>query len=286
MKIAFIGLGIMGSRMAKNLLSKGFNLTVYNRTRSAAEALKAYGAKVADTPNEAVKEAEIVITMLSTPEVVQEMAFGENGFVNDMKKGALWSDCSTVNPSFSRACGEKATDSGIHFIDSPVAGSKNQAEQAILVIFAGGNKEQVQKAQPLYDAMGKKNIHVGATGMGASLKILVNSMLAQSMLMFSENVLLGEQLGISKDFLLEFLPKLAVSAPFLQYKTDNIKNDQYDVEFPLEWMQKDLQLAAQTAYEVDLPLPLTNTAKERFMDAKRKGLGREDFSAIYKSINV
>ena len=135
---------------------------------------------------------------------------------------------------------------------------------------------------PYLDMMGKKTLRIGETGKGSSFKMLVNSMLAQSMLVFSETVMLGKKLGISGNFLLDLLPNLVVSAPFLKFKAPNIKEGNYEVQFPLEWMHKDLHLAAVSAYEVDQPLYLANLAKEVYAKANKAGMGRLDFSAVHK----
>jgi 3-hydroxyisobutyrate dehydrogenase-like beta-hydroxyacid dehydrogenase len=199
-----------------------------------------------------------------------------------MKENAIWADCTTVNPSFSLKAFQEAKKHKIRFLDTPVSGSKPQAKNAELLFFVGGEKKVINEVEPYMNMMGKKVLHVGETGKGASLKMIVNIMLAQSMLIFSEAVLLGEKTGISKDFLLEVLPNLIVSAPFIKFKTEKIKNDDYDVQFPLEWMHKDLHLAAITAYENKQPLFLANLAKEVFAGANKKGMGRLDFSAIFK----
>ena len=139
--------------------------------------------------------------------------------------------------------------------------------------------------EPFLNFMGNKIMHIGETGKGTSFKMLVNSLLAQSMLIFSETILLGEKLGLSKDFLLNTLPNLVVSAPFTKAKAEMIRADNYEVQFPLEWMHKDLHLVALTAYENNQPLCLANIAKELYAKAKQSGLGREDFAAIYKFLN-
>lgn len=282
MKVAFIGLGIMGSRMANNLLEKGVALTLYNRTASAADELVAKGATLAASAQACVEDADIVFTMLSKPEVTETVAFGEKGFVAAMKAGALWVDSTTVNPSFTLEMAQRAKAANINYLEAPVAGSKNQAAQAILVFFCGGTEAAVAQATPFMEKMGRKVIHVGETSKGASLKMLVNSMLAQSMLMFTENVLLGEKMGLDREFLLKMLPELPVVAPFVKFKVDNIRKDTYEPEFPLELMQKDLHLAAISAYENQIPQYLANTTKEVFAGALNKGMGRRDFSAIFK----
>lgn len=285
MKITFIGLGIMGSRMAKNLLEKNETLTVFNRSLAPMETLKNSGASAATSYKEAVQGADIVFTMLSSPEVVAAVALSETGFITEMDDNALWVDCSTVNPSFSIKAGKIAKKNKIRFIDAPVSGTKPNAERGDLTFYAGGDKDDVSTVEPFLKFMGNKVVHVGETGKGTAYKMLVNSLLAQSMLMFSETVLLGEKLGLSKDFLLDTLPDLGVSAPFTKAKSEMIRADNYEVQFPLEWMHKDLHLAALTAYENNQPLPLANAAKELYAKAKQSGLGREDFAAIYKFLD-
>lgn len=282
MKITFIGLGIMGSRMASHLLANGLDLTVYNRSAPARAALVAKGAKTATSAAEAVAEADLVISMLSTPEVVEALFFGEDSLLSAMQKGAIWADCSTVNPSFSLRAEQAAIAAGIQFVDAPVAGSKPQAEAAQLAFFVGGSQALFERLEPIFQHMGAKVLHLGETSKGASFKMLVNAMLAQSMILFSESVLLGEKLGLSKDFLLDTLPKLPVVAPFTQFKTAMIKENDYEVQFPLELMYKDLHLAAMTAYEHDQPLHLANAAKELYAAAKQRGMGRLDFAAIHQ----
>jgi 3-hydroxyisobutyrate dehydrogenase-like beta-hydroxyacid dehydrogenase len=282
MKIAFIGLGIMGSRMAANLLKSNAELVVWNRTLSATSPLQQRGAKVAHSLPEAVAEADVVFSMLSTPEVVEECFLGREGALQHMKPNALWVDCTTVNPSFTATSALAASDAGVRFFDAPVAGSKPQAEGAQLAFFVGATEEQIDPIRPYLDVMGTKVIPFGTVGKGASFKMLVNIMLAQSMIIFSEAVLLGEKLGISKDFLLDVLPGLVVAAPFTKFKAEMIRRDAYDVQFPLEWMLKDLHLASLTAYEAKQPLFMANLAKELYTAAEREGHGRLDFSAIHR----
>ena len=264
MKITFIGLGIMGSRMAANLLKNGVSLTVFNRSIPPMEALQKAGAKSAATIQEAVANADIVFSMLSTPEVVKEYFLEEGGTLSKMKKNAIWVDCSTVNPSFSLLAKEHADKQGVRFIDAPVAGTKPQAENAELVFFIGAEKELLEEVEPYLQMMGQKIILIGETGKGASFKMLVNIMLAQSMVIFSEAVILGEKMGIAKEFLLNVIPNIVVAAPFTKFKAEMVRSGNYDVQFPLEWMHKDLHLAAITAYEMNQPLYLANMAKEIF----------------------
>lgn len=282
MKVTFIGLGIMGSRMAANLLKNNVDLTIFNRSSEPMKALEAQGAKTANSANEAVKGADLVLSMLSTPEVVEYVFLGNQGALANMKKGAIWADCTTVNPSFSLKAQAAAQAVGIRFADTPVAGTKPHAEKAELVFFVGAEKTLLAEMEPYLNFMGKKVLNIGDTGKGASFKMLVNIMLAQSMVIFSEAILLGEKMGISKDFLLNAIPNLVVAAPFTKFKAEMVKANNYDVQFPLEWMYKDLHLAAITAYENNQPLYLANVAKELFAEATKSGLGRMDFAAIHQ----
>ena len=282
MKIAFIGLGIMGSNMASNLAKNNLNLTVYNRTPKILETIENSNISYAGSIKNAVKDADIVFSMLSTPQVVEEVFFGTEGALNSMKKNAIWADCTTVNPSFSKRAFEEASKYAIRFLDTPVSGSKIPAEKAALIFLVGGEEGTLNEIQPYLNMMGNKVLHIGDIGKGASFKMLVNMMLAQSMLVFSEAILLGEKMGISKDFLLDTVPNLIVSAPFTKLKAESIKSNNYDVQFPLEWMHKDLHLAAITAFEHNQPLFLANLTKELYAGASQSGMGRDDMSAIYK----
>lgn len=278
-KISLIGLGIMGSRMAKNLLKAGIELTVFNRSPEPVQALAALGAKPADSYRDAVQHTDIVITMLARPEAVREVMLEEGLTV--MKKEALWIDCSTVNPSFSATAARAAAERSVRFLDAPVAGTLPQAENAELVFFVGGSKNDFAAVEPLLQYMGKKVMHIGPATRGSAFKMLVNTLLAQSMVAFSETLLLGKKMGLDREFLLNTLSALPVTAPFIQAKAQMIRQDNYEVMFPLELMHKDLHLASVTAYEYGQSLYLANTAKEVFADAQAAGWGRKDFAAIH-----
>ncbi len=285
MKVGFIGLGLMGSRMAENLLKGGYELIVFNRTKEKAEPIVKKGASLAGSLNEAGKNSDILFTMLSNPEAVKEAALGENGFLASLKENSLWIDLSTVNPSFSIEVSKKAKEKNIRFLDAPVAGTVGPAERGELIILVGGEEKDLNEAKPLLEKMGKKIIHLGKNGMGTSMKMVINLMLANSMVSFAEAITLGESLGFSKDTLFNTLIGGPVTAPFLTSKKEKIQKDDFTTEFPLEHMQKDLQLVNITAFENKISLPLSNIAKEIYGLAIKNGLGEKDFSAIYKFLN-
>lgn len=281
MKFGFIGLGIMGSRMAANAQAAGHELVVHNRTQSKADDLVANGALWAETPAAVAKEVDVLITMLAHPEAVEATALGEDGFLQALPANALWIDCSTVNPSFSRHMAQAAAAHNVRFLDAPVAGSKNQAANAELIFIVGGESEDLDKARPLLETMGRAINHVGAHGMGTSLKVVVNMLLATAMATFAEGMALGEALGLPQEMLLNILVGGPVVAPFVAGKQSKLATGDYDPEFPLQWMHKDLQMASITAYETGVALPLANASKELYQMAVQHGLGDADFSAIY-----
>lgn len=284
MKIGFIGLGIMGSRMAANLQSKGYSLKVNNRTAEKARELVESGAEWADTPAEAAKDVDILITMLSEPGAVSEVALGKYGFFETMAANALWIDSSTVNPYYTGEMHQMAKEKGIRFIDAPVAGSKMPAEKGELIFLAGGREQDIEQAVPLFEAMGKKYIHVGDNGKGTSMKMVFNLLLGNAMHTFAEGMKLGESLDLNPEMLFDQLLESPVVAPFIKTKRDKMEAKEYNAEFPLRWMQKDLQLAAETAAEQGIKLPANEVAKENYRIAIDKGRGDQDFSAIYDAM--
>ncbi len=239
MKVGFVGLGIMGSRMAENLLKNGYKLIVYNRTKEKAEPLIKKGASPAGSPKDAGKNADIFFTMLADPDAVRETALGKDGFLLALKENSLWIDLSTVNPSFSIEMSKKAKEKKIRFLDAPVAGTAGPAERGELIIFVGGNEKDLNEAKPLLEKMGKKIIHMGKNGMGTSIKMVVNLMLGNAMVSFTEAMSLGKSLGLTEEVLFNSLLGGPVTPPFLTGKKEKIQNRNFDAEFPLEHMQKD-----------------------------------------------
>ncbi|MDB6037891.1 MAG: 3-hydroxyisobutyrate dehydrogenase/glyoxylate/succinic semialdehyde reductase [Verrucomicrobiales bacterium] len=281
MKIGFIGLGIMGSRMAGNLQKHGYTLVIHNRTRHKAGPLLAGDARWAASPADAASEVEILFTMLAHPEAVEEAALGKDGFLSRLAQGSLWVDCSTVNPSFSKRMAEESQARGLHFLGAPVTGSKDAAAGGKLVFWVGGDAVDLEKCRRLLECMGNKIVHTGGKGTGASLKIVVNQLLGATMAAFAETLALGESLGLARDLLLGILLNTPAAAPFLAGKRERIESGNFeDADFPLQWLQKDLHLAAVSAYENGAAMPLTNVAKEIYRLAIRDGKGEKDFSAI------
>lgn len=283
-QITFLGLGIMGSRMAQNLLKNGQSVTVWNRSIASAQRLESLGAKSSSSVAEAVVDADFVFTMLAHPEAVSAVMLQEHGGLHHMKKDAVWIDCSTVNPSFSQTCAKEARQVGVGFMDAPVAGSLPHAERAELSFFVGGNDTDIQTVAPFLEMMGKNILPFEQVGQGAAYKMLINSMLAQSMVTFSETVLLGERMGLDRQFLLESLPKSPVAPAVTGMKAANISKQEYFTMFPLEWMHKDLRLVAQCAEEKQLSIPMAQAARAAYAEAMESGWSRADFAAVFESM--
>ncbi|MEQ6390770.1 NAD(P)-dependent oxidoreductase, partial [Bacillaceae bacterium S4-13-58] len=203
--IGFVGLGIMGNAMAENLLDAGYNLIVHNRTKSKAENLLEKGALWAETPAEVAEKSDLILSMLTNENAVESMALGESGFLHHLAKGKLWVDSSTVDPNFSRRMAEAATQRNIRFLDAPVSGSKIPAQKGELIFLVGGNKEDLEEVRPLLDVMGKSVQYHGEHGKGASMKLVINLMLAQSMAAFSEAISFGEAIGLEKETIIDTL---------------------------------------------------------------------------------
>jgi 3-hydroxyisobutyrate dehydrogenase/glyoxylate/succinic semialdehyde reductase len=282
MKIGFIGLGIMGSRMAANLQKHGYSLVMFNRTRVKAEALLGPCGAFSDSPAKLAQQVDVLFTMLAHSDAVEQVALGANGFLNHLRPNALWVDCSSVNPSFSQKMAAEAARRQIRFVDAPVTGSAPVAAEAKLIFWVGAQEVDLETSRSLLLCMGNKIVHAGGHGMGTSMKMVINLLLGNAMAAFAEAMALGKGLGLSQKVLFDSLLGSPTVAPFLALKREKIEGGNYEAEFPLQWMQKDLHLASVSAYESGVALAVTNVTKEIYRLAMRGGHETNDFSAIYE----
>ena len=281
MKVGFIGLGIMGSRMAANLQKHGYPLVVFNRTHAKAEPLLGPCGTFSDSPAKVAEHVDILLTMLAHPDAVEQAALGRDGFLGNLKPNALWVDCSSVNPSFSKKMAAAAARREVHFVDAPVTGSAPVAAEAKLIFWVGADTADLEEIRALLLCMGNKIVHAGGHGMGTSMKMVVNLLLGAGMASFAEAMALGQGLGLSQKMLFDSLLGAPTVAPFLASKREKLESGNYEAEFPLRWMQKDMHLASLSAYEVGVALPSANVTKEIYRLAMCDGHDTEDFSAIY-----
>lgn len=283
--ITFIGLGLMGSRMAANLLdhlnadSATHTFTVWNRSPEKAEPLALQGAIIADSPIDAVKNADLVYTMLTQPSVVEALMLGS--VLEAMSNNALWVDCTTTNPRFAKQCAMAAQAHNVRFLEAPVAGSTPHAEGGQLLFIVGGNTDDLAAVQSHLDVMGRATNHVGEIGMGNSFKLVVNHLLGTSMVAIAEALTFGEALGLERDTLLNTLVGSAVAPPFLAFKHPKLESGDYSPQFPLRLMHKDLHMTALAAFEAGVTMPMNNAAETIYAMAERNGHAEDDFSAIY-----
>ncbi|WP_332238293.1 NAD(P)-dependent oxidoreductase [Sporolactobacillus sp. KGMB 08714] len=281
--IGFIGIGIMGSRMAGRLLAAGKPLVVHNRTKEKADPLIGKGAKWADSPRAVGEQADIVFTMLADPEAVDAVAYGENGLLNGLNPGSLWIDSSTINPAHSVRLAKDAAEKNVRFLDAPVAGSTGPAEKGELIFFVGGSAKDVEEARPLLSIMGKDIQHKGANGQGTAMKLVNNLMLGQTVAAFSEAVAFGESLGLDKKGLIHSLLEGPTAAPILHFKQHKVLDGDFEkADFKVVSIYKDMELAAEEAYTHNFALPISNTVKSLYGLLKQKGMGEYDFASLYK----
>jgi len=257
-------------------------LVVFNRTRAKAEPLLGPCGTFSDSPAKLAEQVDVLFTMLAHPDAVEQAALGRNGFLDHLKANALWVDCSSVNPSFSKKMAAEAARREVHFVDAPVTGSAPAAAEAKLIFWVGTEAADIERIRPLLLCMGNKIVHTGGNSTGTSMKMVINLLLGNAMAAFAEAMALGEGLGLSQKVLFDSLLGSPTVAPFLALKREKIEGGNYEAEFPLRWMQKDMQLASVSAYESGVALPLTNVTKEIYRLAMRSGHETKDFSAIYE----
>lgn len=286
-QIAFIGLGNMGSPMAQNLLKGGFALTVFDLAPAAVETLAKAGAKPAAGIAAAVKDADIVLTMLPATEHSEQVYLAPDGVITSAKKGALLIDCSTINAEAARAIAGTAQEKGFAMLDAPVSGGTAGAAAATLTFIVGGEKDALERARPLFEKMGKNVFHAGASGAGQMAKICNNMLLAIHMIGTAEALSLGAANGLDPKVLSEIISKssgrnwsLEVYNPFPGVMENVPASRGYAGGFGSALMLKDLGLSQEAADAKHVATPLGHLAKELYAEHSLKGSGKLDFSSI------
>ena len=285
MRIGFIGLGIMGSAMATNLLKAGFNVTVWNRSIDKCSPLISLGATAAASPRSLAESTDITIAMMATPAAVQSVRDGVDGIAAGLSAGKGYLDMSTVDADTSTKSALLAHEKGAFFLEAPVAGSRKPAEDATLTIMAAGDRELYDSSLPVLEKMGKKIMFLGETGKAARMKLANNLVMCGMLTALSEGIALAAGSGLDTSQLLEVLDSGAVANPMFRMKGPQIvANKDFPTAFPLKHMQKDLRLALRLAEEVGQPLFATATINELYKTALAQGLGDQDFAAVSRVI--
>jgi 3-hydroxyisobutyrate dehydrogenase-like beta-hydroxyacid dehydrogenase len=282
--LAYIGLGVMGGRIAARLLAKGHAVTGYNRTKAKAQALADRGLRVADTPREAAAAADVTFVMVANSEALTSVANGADGFVAGVGRGKTVVDMSTVSPALSREVASRVREAGADMVDAPVSGSVLTLEQGKLSIMVGGDRATFDRVRPLLEDIGPKVTYVGRNGLAVAMKIATNISVAVQMLAFAEGVLLAEKSGIARETAVDVMTHSAVGSPMLQYRGPFVLQLPDEAWFNTTMMQKDLRLALEMGRELGVPLPTTSTANEWLTAARAMGLAEEDFAAVFQAL--
>jgi 3-hydroxyisobutyrate dehydrogenase-like beta-hydroxyacid dehydrogenase len=281
--LAFVGLGAMGSRLAKRLLDAGYALTGYNRTASKARALVNSGMKLAPTPREAAAAADVVFTMVTDNDALRAISFGADGVLAGLRRGATLVEMSTVGPDVTRELGEAVAARGAVMLDAPVSGSTVSVEQGVASIQVGGDAAALERVRPYLTVMGPNGItHVGPLGIAKAMKVATNLGVAVQIMAFCEAVALAEKSGITREAAVEALMRSVIASPLVKYRGPFVLGKMAEhVSFPVPMIQKDLQLALDQARAVGTPLPLTALTQEWMTKARAMGLGDHDFAVVF-----
>ncbi|MBM3818963.1 MAG: NAD(P)-dependent oxidoreductase [Acidimicrobiia bacterium] len=279
--LGYIGLGVMGGRMAARLLDKGHAVTGYNRTKSKAQWLLDRGMQWADTPRAVAQAADAIFVMVTDSAALAAVADGPDGFLAGLGAGKLLIDMSTLSPALSRAVAERVRERGAEMLDSPVSGSVTTLEQGKLSMMVGGTKAAFDRAKPLLEDVGPTVTYVGENGKAVSMKIACNLSLAVQMLAFSEGVLLAEKSGIDRKTAVEVLTNSVIASPMVQYRGPMVLGLPEEAWFNVTMMQKDMHLALEMGRRLEVPLPTTAVTNEFLTAARAAGLAEKDFAAIF-----
>ena len=275
MRVAFLGLGIMGRPMAANLVKAGHEVAVWNRSKGKDVA----GAEVAGTPAEAAERAEVVWICVADTKAVEEVLFGSNGVEQSLRPGMIVVDSSTILPGASKEFAQRVRAKGADFVDAPITGSKIGAEQGTLVFIVGSREESVEKLRPLFSVMGKQVIRVGEQGLGEAAKIGMNLMIALIFEGFAEALALTSKLGVPREKLVELIQASMIRSGVTDYKAPFVLKQDYSPNFPLRLMHKDIHLMLEAAKSANVKLPGLERVEQVYEASVQEGWRDLDYAA-------
>ncbi len=281
-RIGFIGIGTMGTPMAKNLLKAGYELSVYDRAVENARRLVELGADIASSPAEVAKRSEVVITMLPADRAVKEVVTGPHGIAEGASAGLVVIDSSTVLPATSKQIAADLAKLGAEMLDAPVTGSEPQAIEGKLTFLVGGRDEIYRKCTPLFEAMGKASFHMGPHGAGSYTKLSNNTISAISLIAFAEGVVMATKAGIDPKLFVEVISQGGARSGQIANKAPKVLSRDFHPNFATALMYKDLGLAGEIAKEFNVPTPALAIAREMLNIAIAKGYGQEDVCSVVK----
>lgn len=279
--LGFVGLGVMGGRMAKRLLEAGHAVVGYNRTREKARWLADAGLRLADSPREAAAAAEAVFVMVTDGAALEAVCRGPQGILAGLRRGAIVIEMSTVSPAAVRALGAEVAARGAALLDAPVSGSSVTVEAGQLSFMVGGDAAVLERARPYLLAIGPTITHVGELGLAKAMKLAVNQGLAVQMLAFSESVLLAEKAGIPRERAVEAVLRSVIASPMVKYRGPFVLGMPGEALFDVGMMQKDLALALELGRTTGVPLPSVALVSEMLTAARGLGLAGYDFAVVF-----
>ena len=280
-ELGFVGLGVMGSGVARRLLDAGHTVTVWNRTRDKAEPLLGAGAQWAESPRAVAERSEIVFTMVTNTAAVKAVTDGPDGILAGLAPGKVYVDMSTASPANTRALAEQVAAIGAQMLDAPVSGSVITLEEGKLSVMVGGDAETFERVKPVLEAIGLRVFHLGPNGTAVTMKIAINLSLAVQMLAFSEGVLLAEKTGIARERAVEVMLASVIASPMVAYRGPFVLEHPDAAWFDCRMMQKDMNLALELGRELEVPLPTTAVTNEFLTAANAMGIGEKDFAALF-----
>jgi len=279
--VGFVGLGVMGSRVARRLLDAGHAVTGYNRTAAKAQWLVDAGMTLAGSPRAVAEASDVTFSMVTNTAALRSVAEGADGLLAGLRAGKIHVDMSTVSPVASRDLAQKVEAKGARMLDAPVSGSVVTLEEGKLTFMVGGDEATFVNVKPILLDIGAKATYVGGNGLAVSMKIAVNLSLAVQMLAFSEGVLLAEKSGIARDVAVDVLLNSVIASPMVKYRGPFVLQMPGEAWFDCNMMQKDLTLALELGRDVDVPLPTTAVTNEYLTAARGMGLDAEDFAIVF-----
>jgi 3-hydroxyisobutyrate dehydrogenase-like beta-hydroxyacid dehydrogenase len=275
MRVAFLGLGIMGHPMASNLAKAGHEVAVWNRTPGK----DVEGARTASSPADAANGAEVVWLCISDTRAVENVLFGAQGVETSLASGMMVVNSSTISPAAERRFAERVRSRGGQYVDAPMTGSKVAAESGTLIFMVGGEENAIESLKPLFAAMGKKIFRMGETGKGQAAKLVMNLQIALIYEGFAEGLTLATKLGVDPEALLPLIQSSMVHSGVVEYKAPFVLKRDFTPNFPLRLMHKDIRLALDAAREVRVKLPALETVEEIYEMATEDGHENEDYAA-------
>lgn len=286
-KLGFLGLGIMGYPMARNLLKAGHAVALWSHSSEKARRLaEEAGGTACATPAEVARQAEVVFLCVGDTQMSEKVILGKDGLVEGLQPDAVVVDASTVAPSHSPKMRDALAPKGVHFLDAPCTGSKPGAESGTLTFMVGGDRAVFERVKPFLEPMGKQLFYCGEHGKGLHAKLTQNLILSNILQAFNEGMILSTKAGVDPKLMLEILDKSAAKSGLINFKAPYVFARNFETNFAVKWMHKDLGLMLESARELNVPLPITSLTQQMFRAAVACGHGDEDICSTIKVLEA